>query len=70
MPTIKGLFHAVPIGHEIKFGTYVGKKVDSNHVEVYFPLKDNEIQYFSPTRVVEYNPLYPQLKRTDTRLRG
>ena len=68
--TTKGLFHAVPIGHEIKFGRNIGKKIDETHVEIYYPLKENEIEYFSPCRFVEYNPLYPQLERTDTKIRG
>lgn len=70
MALVQGNFHEVPIGHEFKYGTYVAKKLDASHGEVYFPLKDNEVQYFSPCRWVTYNPLYPQLIRTDTKIRG
>ena len=65
-----GNFRDVPIGHEFKYGAYTATKVDASHGEVHYLLKDNEVQYFSPTRWVSYNPLYPQLIRTDTRLRG
>lgn len=66
----KGNFKEVPIGHEIKFGSYIGVKIDATHVEVQYPLKENEVIYFSSSRWVEYNPVYPQLNRTDTKIRG
>lgn len=65
MGTTKGSFKSVPIGHEFKFGSYVAKKLDASNGEIKYPSDKREIRYFSPCQWVEYNPIDPELCRTD-----
>ena len=68
--TTHGNFKEVPIGHEFKIGTYIAVKINATHGKIIFANGSTEDRYIYPTQWVEYNPLYPQLYRTDTKIRG
>lgn len=66
---VKGNFKEVPIGYEFKFGSYMAIKISDTHGSVKFANGTTREQYFYPTLCVEYNQLYPQLNRTDTKIK-
>jgi hypothetical protein len=67
---MKGNFKDVPIGHEFKFGSYIAVKISATHGKIKYANGSTEDRYIYPTLWVEYNPSYPQLHRTDTKIKG
>lgn len=68
--TTHGNFKEVPIGYEFKFGSYVAVKISATHCKITYANGNTKECYISPIRWVEYNPLYPKLNRTDTKIKG
>ena len=66
--TTKGNFKDVPIGHEIKMGSLIGVKKSATHCLITYAAGKKEMRYVSPTQWVEYNPVDPELCRTDMHL--
>ena len=66
--TTKGNFKDVPIEHEFKMGTIVGVKKDASHGLITYATGGQELRYVYPTQWVEYNPVDPELCRTDMHL--
>lgn len=67
--TTHGNFKEVPIGYEFKFGSYIAVKINATHGKITYANGSTEERYIFPTQWVEYNPLYPSLIRTDTKIR-
>jgi len=67
--TTHGNFKEVPIGYEFKFGSYIAVKISATHGKIIFANGSTEDRYILPTQWVEYNPSYPKLNRTDTKIR-
>ena len=65
-----GNFKDVPIGYEFQIGYIKAIKTSATHGTITFANGTKEERYFYPTMWVQYNSVYPQLNRTDTRIRG